>query len=203
MTFLSPQSAVFLNRTGALMKDVRLSRETYRISLFPGVSEGLRLLHRIGFALIVITDEPGPTYNRTNKQDAIHMERFLRLKFSEARVPLQGIYLSAHHSHIIEPSNSVRCLCRKPKPELLLRASRDLYIDMKNSWVVGDSLDDIEAGRWAGCRTVLIHGQETDWNLTEARWPDYIASTLLEAAQLIVLATPSSPAVRFHSSHHQ
>jgi HAD superfamily hydrolase (TIGR01662 family) len=196
MTFLSPQPAVFLNRNATLVKDVRPIDETHQIRFVPGVLEALRLLHRIGFALIVMTgDERKAHYRRRPEPDDIahiaHMERILRSTFAEASIPLQGFYHCSDHSNAAEPSNTVRCLCRKPKPGVLVRASKDLYIDMKSSWVVGDSLDDIEAGRWAGCRSVLIHGHETEWNLTESRWPDFIASTLLEAAQLIVLTNPS------------
>ena len=70
-----------------------------------------------------------------------------------------------------------------------MQACRELHIEMSASWMVGDILHDVEAGRWAGCRTVLLNnGHETEWRLTETRWPDHIAATLLEAAQLIVLS---------------
>ena len=78
------------------------------------------------------------------------------------------------------------CGCRKPEPGLLERAARERGIDLAVSWMIGDILDDIEAGRRAGCRTILLDvGNETEWRLSDARRPDHVAADLAEAAQII------------------
>jgi histidinol phosphatase-like enzyme len=77
-------------------------------------------------------------------------------------------------------------MCRKPEPGLVVRAAREHGIYLLDSWFVGDILNDIEAGRRAGCRTVLIHnGKETEWILNQNRLPHHIVHNLLEAAQVI------------------
>jgi len=77
----------------------------------------------------------------------------------------------------------MECQCRKPKPGLLLRAAEELSLDVGKSWMVGDILDDVEAGRAAGCRTVLVDvGNETEWVPSGAREPDVVVPSLAAAA---------------------
>jgi histidinol phosphatase-like enzyme len=79
------------------------------------------------------------------------------------------------------------CACRKPAPGLLRQAAAEHGIDLAQSWMVGDILDDIEAGRRAGCRTVLLDvGNETVWHRTPLREPHHLCADLLAAAQTIV-----------------
>ena len=79
------------------------------------------------------------------------------------------------------------CACRKPAPGLLERAAREHGVSLSDSWLIGDILDDIEAGRRAGCRTVLLdNGNETEWQLTPERVPHHVARDLAEAAALIL-----------------
>jgi histidinol-phosphate phosphatase family protein len=95
-------------------------------------------------------------------------------------VPMDGFYYCPHAPH-------AGCNCRKPAPGLLERAAREHGVSLEASWVVGDILDDIEAGRRAGCRTVLLdNGNETEWQITPERVPHHIAHDLGEAAALIL-----------------
>jgi D-glycero-D-manno-heptose 1,7-bisphosphate phosphatase len=83
------------------------------------------------------------------------------------------------------------CSCRKPLPGLLLAAARDFAISLPDSWMIGDILNDMEAGKRAGCRTILVNnGNETEWRLDEFRKPDHMVEDLKEAAGIIL------------SSHH-
>lgn len=191
---IAKRPAVFFDKDGTLVDNVSPGPHSYRAPLFPGVLDGLGLLHRAGFALIVVTNQAAVAQGALDEHDVKKMELFLRTRLLVCNIPLAGFYFCPHHpSGIVEPY-AVHCLCRKPKPGLLLRAASDLIIDMTQSWMVGDILHDVEAGRWAGCRTILLNnGHETEWHLTETRWPDYVATTVLEAAQLIALSIPRSP----------
>jgi histidinol phosphatase-like enzyme len=81
----------------------------------------------------------------------------------------------------------VRCLCRKPQPGLLRQAAREWQIDLSQSWLIGDILDDVEAGNRATCRTVLVDtGNETEWRLGLHREPHHLAGSLRQAARLIL-----------------
>jgi D-glycero-D-manno-heptose 1,7-bisphosphate phosphatase len=80
----------------------------------------------------------------------------------------------------------VSCDCRKPQPGMLLRAAQEHAIDLGHSWLIGDILDDVEAGRRAGCAALLLHnGGETEWRSGPKRLPDRIAGDLPEAARII------------------
>ena len=181
--------AVFLDKDGTLVEDDPLSAETTRVRFFPDVFAGLRLLHRAGYALIVVTNQGGVAQGRITDEDVHRRKAYLQSRLAEVGIPLDGFYYCPHHPEGIVKPYATHCLCRKPQPGLLVRASSELGVDVSQSWMVGDILHDVEAGRWAGCRTVLLNnGHETEWHLTEHRWPHYIADTLLEAAQLIALS---------------
>jgi D,D-heptose 1,7-bisphosphate phosphatase len=149
----------------------------------------LRLLRRAGYALVIVTNQGGIAQGRCEDTDVRRMLNYLEHRLTAEGVSLAGSYYCPHDPEGTVAPYAVSCLCRKPRPGLLLHASRDLSIELSQSWMVGDILHDVEAGRWAGCRTVLLdNGHETEWQLTETRWPDHLAGTLLEAAQLIVLS---------------
>lgn len=184
---------VFLDKDGTLVEDIPWCYDTSLVRFYPGVFEGLQLLHRSGYALVVVTNQSGVALGYGTEQDVKNMEFYIRRIFKEHGIPLEGFYYCPHCPDGTIERYAVQCLCRKPKPGLLLRAASDLQLDMHQSWMIGDILHDVEAGRWAGCRTILVNnGHETEWQLTEKRWPDYIAGSLLEAAQLIALTPPAS-----------
>jgi histidinol phosphatase-like enzyme len=81
----------------------------------------------------------------------------------------------------------VACDCRKPAAGLIARAATEHGIDAARSWLVGDILNDVEAGRRAGCRTILLdHGNETEWQRSPEREPHFLAGDLSEAAAIII-----------------
>ena len=86
------------------------------------------------------------------------------------------------------------CDCRKPAPGMILRLAAEHGVDPSRSWMVGDILDDIQAGRGAGCRTILIDsGNETRWILSPDREPHYRASDLADAARHIIEQDQAEP----------
>lgn len=179
--------AVFLDKDGTLIENVPVVRDTVTIHLLPGVLEGLRLLHQAGYVLVVVTNQGGVAHGLFTKDHVKHMEGGLRIVLSTLDIPLAGFYYCPHHPQGSVQPYAVHCLCRKPKPGLLLRAASDLRIDLERSWMVGDILHDVEAGRWAGCRTILIdNGNETEWEMNENRWPHYFADGMLKASRLIL-----------------
>ncbi len=192
--------AVFLDKDGTLIEDVPFRSDGLSIHVLPGVLEGLRLLHRAGFVLVVVTNQAGVAQGTLSDDQIQHMEVSLRMVLSTFQIPLAGFYYCPHHPDGVVERYAIRCLCRKPRPGMLMQAASELSLDLEQSWMVGDILHDVEAGRWAGCRTVLIdNGHETEWAMNEMRWPDYVATGMLKAAQLI-LNTPSSPSPRISAS---
>jgi histidinol phosphatase-like enzyme len=117
------------------------------------------------------------------------VEQRLAELFIENGARLSGFYCCSHHPEGTVPELSVECECRKPRPGLLLQAAADHAVDLSRSWMIGDILDDIEAGKRAGCRTILVdNGHETQWLCMPRalRTPDVIVADLDSAAQAVV-----------------
>jgi D-glycero-D-manno-heptose 1,7-bisphosphate phosphatase len=181
-----PTPAVFLDKDGTLVEDVPYNVDPGRIRLAPGAAEGLRLLHRAGYRLFVVSNQPGVARGYFREQALAAVAGRLRRLLAECAVPLGGFYYCPHHPEGVVGEHAVACACRKPAPGLILRAALEHGLDLARSWLVGDILDDVEAGRRAGCRTILVDsGHETEWVLRPDRVPHRIASDLLDAARLI------------------
>ncbi len=181
--------AVFLDKDGTLIEDVPYNVDPQKIRLAPGAMEGLTALHESGYALIVVSNQSGVARGLFPERALCEVEHALRRQLAEFGVPLAGFYYCPHHPHGSVLPYAIACRCRKPAPGMLRRAAVDLGIDLAESWMVGDILDDIEAGRRAGCRTVLIDiGNETEWRRGRRRRPHHRAADLAEAARIILAA---------------
>jgi D,D-heptose 1,7-bisphosphate phosphatase len=186
--------AVFLDKDGTLIEDVPYNVDPARIRLTPGATEGLRVLHRAGYRLLVVSNQSGVARGYFGEEALRPVGQRLRELLAEAGVPLAGFYYCPHHAEAAVAAYRVVCDCRKPRPGLLVRAAAEHGIDLARSWMIGDILDDVEAGRAAGGRTVLLdNGHETEWVLTEARRPHHVAANLAEAAARIVNGAFRSP----------
>jgi D-glycero-D-manno-heptose 1,7-bisphosphate phosphatase len=194
------EPAVFLDKDGTLVDDIPFNVDPERIQLADGAPTALRRLHAAGYLLIVVSNQSGVARGYFPERALQGVEARLRGLLESAGVPLAGFYYCPHHPDGLVPCYAVACACRKPAPAMLLRAAREHGIDLSTSWMVGDILDDVEAGRAAGCRTVLLdNGNETEWELTPARLPHYRARGLVEAAGMIIgaagLARPLSGSI--------
>jgi D-glycero-D-manno-heptose 1,7-bisphosphate phosphatase len=180
------KKAVFLDKDGTLINDVPFNVNPDLISLTTLACEGLRLLQNEGYALHVITNQPGIAKGFFDRAALGRVEKRLREMLDAGGVHLDGFYYCPHSTDGIVSADAIACDCRKPMPGLLQRAANENCIDLAKSWMVGDILNDVEAGRRAGCRTVLIdNGNETEWELSPYRTPDLISSNLYHAASRI------------------
>lgn len=180
--------AIFLDKDGTVVKDVPYNVDPRKIQLMPGSQEGLQLLHNAGYRLIIITNQPGLAYGYFSEEDLCVAENYIHQFMNEFGVLLAGFYYCPHKPYSISIQDyDTICACRKPKPGLIFRAAREHDIDITCSWFVGDILNDVEAGRNAGCKTVLIdNGNETEWILSQNRMPHCKVKNLLEAARIII-----------------
>src|SRR5579871_2458964 len=179
--------AVFLDKDGTLVEDVPYNVDPARIRLLPGADQGLPALHSAGYRLFIISNQPGVARGYFAEERLVWVERCLRELLAGVGVPLGGFYYCPHHPEGVQPAYARPCSCRKPEPGLLFRAASEHGINLHQSWFVGDILDDIEAGRRAGCRTILLdNGHETEWILAPLRQPHYTVANLHEAARKIL-----------------
>ncbi len=179
--------AVFFDKDGTLIEDVPYNVDPALIELAAGARELLVQLHEAGYRIVVVSNQSGVARGLFAEEALVAVEQRLTKLLREFGVPLAGFYYCPHLPKGKVLPYAIACGCRKPAPGLILRAAREHALDLARSWMVGDILDDIEAGRRAGCRTVLLHnGHETEWRLTPERRPDHVAAHLGEVAKVIL-----------------
>lgn len=178
--------AIFLDKDGTLIANVPYNIDPSLIEFLPGVEEGLKMLHAHGFRFFVISNQAGVARGKFPFEALGKVEAKLRELFGHLSLPLEGVYFCPHDSEGSVEGYRKECECRKPLPGLIRRACDEHQIDPTQSWMIGDILDDVEAGRRAGCRTILIdNGNETEWRLGPERMPEHVARHFGEAARLI------------------
>ena len=168
---------MFLDRDGTLNETwvedgvPRPPKTAEALTILPGVPEALDRLRAAGLALIVFTNQPDVARGSLRRDDVEAMHGLLR-----TRLPLDDIACCYH-------DDSDDCACRKPRPGMLIDSAKRHGVDLPLSFVVGDRWRDIEAGRRAGCTTVLI---SRSYSERERAAPDFEAADLSEASQWIL-----------------
>jgi D-glycero-D-manno-heptose 1,7-bisphosphate phosphatase len=178
--------AVFIDKDGTLIENVPYNVDPELLVLASNAGSALRLFRQMGYRLFVISNQAGVA--RGLFDEAALAPLFARLAhiLEQEQVTLDGVYYCPHHPHGVVKKYTIKCDCRKPHPGMLQRAAWEHDVSLSGSWMVGDILDDVEAGRRAGCCTVLIdNGNETEWALSPARTPHLIVTDLLGAALAI------------------
>lgn len=148
--------AVFLDRDGTLVEARHYPSRPEELVLCAGVGPELLALQHAGFRLAVITNQSGIARGYLTEADLEAMHLHLRRELAAEGVWLDAIYACPHHPEGTVAPFNIDCDCRKPAPGMLLRGATELDVDLTRSWVVGDILDDVEAGNRAGCRAVLV-----------------------------------------------
>jgi len=178
---------VFLDKDGTLVDNVPYNVDPALIRLSRGADYGLRRLQDAGYRLAVVSNQAGVARDLFPEDALDGVTRRLRLMLASFGVELSEVFYCPHDPDGAVERYRVACDCRKPAPGLLLRGAESLRADLTRSWMVGDLLDDVEAGRRAGCATVLVDsGGETEWRDGEHRRPHYRARDLAEAAEIIL-----------------
>jgi D,D-heptose 1,7-bisphosphate phosphatase len=180
--------AVFLDKDGTLIKDVPYNVDPEKISLEPFAIEALKLLQDKLYDLFVVSNQSGVALGYFSEADLVPVRNKIDQLLQEGCVHLKAFYYCPHHKNGVVETYTKTCDCHKPAPGMLLRAAREHNISLAGSWMIGDILNDVEAGKKAGCKTILLNnGNETEWLLNEQRKPNYIVNNLKEAAELILL----------------
>jgi D-glycero-D-manno-heptose 1,7-bisphosphate phosphatase len=179
MTKPGLQRAVFLDRDGVIVRALEREGKPYppaslaEVEILPGVPAACARLKEAGFLLVVATNQPdvgrGTLAREVVESIHAHLSRAL---------PLDRVEVCYHAGR-----GAPECDCRKPRPGMLLRAARELNVDLRASWMVGDRWRDVDCGHAAGCRTVFL-----DYGYQEAlrQAPDFTCRSLIEAAEIIL-----------------
>lgn len=179
--------AVFIDKDGTLIKDVPYNVDPSRVEFYEEVGPKLKALKDYGFMLILVSNQSGIARGYFKETEFFQLEKKIQSDLARDNVQFDAIYFCPHHPEGSILDYAIECDCRKPKPGMLLMAARQHNIILKQSWMIGDILHDVEAGNKAGCKTVLIdNGNETEWRITSSRLPTKIATTFSNAVDLIL-----------------
>ena len=145
------RQAVFLDRDGTIIFDHGYLRAAQQVHLLAGAGEALAKIQAHGFALVLVSNQSGIGRGLITAQEADLVHQAFVMALADHGVRLDAAFYCPH-----APEEA--CVCRKPSPEMLLRGARELGVDLSGSFLVGDKPSDIEAGKRAGCRTILLTG---------------------------------------------
>ena len=183
--------AVFLDRDGTLNLDmVEYLTKTEDFHLLDGVTQALRRLRAAGYLLVVVTNQAclakGLLKERGLKKIHDHMEKLL----AQDGATLDAIHFCPYHPEGTVEKYSQESELRKPQPGMLLEAAKQLNIDLERSWMIGNMPRDAQAGKTAGCRTILLIGddlyEEIPDQPPDTQHADFTAENLLQAAEIVI-----------------
>ena len=161
------QKAIFLDRDGTINKYVGFVRKPEEFDLIDGVSDVIKQLNNQGYLVIVITNQPVIARGEVTVDGLEEIHNKMETMLGKDGAYVDAIYYCPHHPHKgfsgEVPELKMECECRKPKPGLLLKAAQDYNIDLEKSWMIGDSENDILAGKNAGCKTALISSDNINY----------------------------------------
>jgi len=177
------QRAIFLDRDGTINRDVCFLKNIEDLELLPGTTEAIRKINESGYLAVVITNQPVIARGDVSIEELQQIHNKLETLLGAEGAYLDGIYYCPHHPDKGFAGErleyKIKCNCRKPEPGLLLQAAEEFSIDLSASWMVGDSVKDVAAGKNAGCKTVYLGKEEADR-------PDAVATNLSEAVEYIL-----------------
>ena len=159
------QKAVFLDRDGTINKYVGFLTKPEHFELIPGVAEAIKKINKSGYLAIVVTNQPVIARGDCTWDELQNIHNKMETELGKEGAFVDAIYICPHHKDKgfegERPEYKFDCECRKPKPGLLLQAARDFNIDLSQSIMIGDGVNDLKAGNNAGCSSsLLVHQQE-------------------------------------------
>ena len=154
------QKAIFLDRDGTINKYVGFLRNIDDFELIEGVAEAIKLINQSGYLAIVVTNQPVIARGEVTWEELNEIHEKMATLLGKEGAYVDGIYICPHHPDKgfegERPEYKIDCDCRKPKPGLLLQAAKDFNIDLSESYMIGDSHRDVEAGENAGVKKSIL-----------------------------------------------
>jgi D-glycero-D-manno-heptose 1,7-bisphosphate phosphatase len=189
--------AVFLDRDGTINEEVDFLRRPEELQLIPGAAGAVRMLNERGLLTCVISNQSGVARGLLSERDLGPIHDALKAMLAREDARVDRIYYCPHHPTAGQPPYGIDCACRKPNPGMLHRGERELGIDLQRSFVVGDRIVDIQAGKAVGAATLLVltgYGAASAGECAAAGvTPDAIVPSLREAADVIIHMLDGDP----------
>lgn len=182
------RKAVFFDRDGIINKKApphNYVKSWEEFEFLPQVFSTLKAVKDKGYLIFIISNQAGVARGFLSLDDLGKIHRRMEEEFKKQDIEIARVYFCPHGYH-------EGCECRKPKPGMLWEAAKDFGLDLKNSYLVGDSKEDIEAGKSVGCRTTLSLTGETESRVEINSWdlkPDFVISDLGELKEILPQAS--------------
>ena len=180
--------ALFTDRDGTLNYDPGYLGDPDSVKLYPGVIQGIKTLKsQLNFKVIVISNQSGITRNLISSDQVDQVNRRINDILNVAGTSIDAFYFCPFHPDFDPPE---KCKCRKPSPELVLKAVQEHQIDLSKSYFIGDSQVDIECGYNSGLKTILIRNTLDEVEIKglqkQINSPNFVADNFLEGIQFII-----------------
>ena len=181
--------ALFVDRDGVLVPDSGVAEGVASLRPWPRAVEALRLARSTGRLVFVVTNQPVVARGLASADDVRQAHARLGQALALEGASVDAFYFCPHHPNATVAAYRVDCECRKPRPGMLLEASRQWNVDLASSVMVGDRLSDVAAGKRAGCRAGLVKTGQHDAPAIESPdrfddvTPDFVADDLLAAVE--------------------
>lgn len=195
------QKCIFLDRDGTLIKYRELLSKPEQVEIEPGAVKALQVFHQAGYLVIIITNQPVVARNICSIEQLEDIHKRLETLLGKEHVYIDGIKYCPHHPDKgfpeENPAYKISCGCRKPKTGLIDECVREFHIELSQSYMIGDTTVDIQTGKNAGLKTVLVKtglsGKDEKYDVS----PDVVADSLLEAAKFILKQIPADSETRW------
>ncbi|PKL35232.1 MAG: D,D-heptose 1,7-bisphosphate phosphatase [Spirochaetae bacterium HGW-Spirochaetae-1] len=185
---------LFFDKDGVLTIDKGVGKNIFEMELYPASADTIAYFRNLGFQIFVITNQPVVARGIISEEKLLAYFETLKQELLKKNLSsiIDRIYYCPHHPSANLEKYRIRCECRKPKPGMLISASREFDIDLTRSYMIGDRITDIVAGSAAGCKTVqCLTGRhedpliETDMVFNRGIEPDHRILNLEELKQII------------------
>jgi histidinol-phosphate phosphatase family protein len=178
--------AVFIDRDGTIIEQVELLSSATQLRIFHNSAPAIRILNKLGYLVVIVTNQPVVARGIIGPQEIDQIHSVLIQNLASQGAIVDVVYFCPHHPEAnLEKFRGV-CLCRKPNPGMILLAAKEYCIDLKKSFMIGDSTQDVAAGNRADIRTILVqtgHGGGDIWQHNGRI--DFHAKDIGEAVEII------------------
>jgi D-glycero-D-manno-heptose 1,7-bisphosphate phosphatase len=177
--------AVFLDRDGTINEDAGYIDRLERFVLYPFAIDAIRLLHRAGYLVVIMTNQGGVAQGLHTEETVAELAGYLAQRAREGNTTIDGHYYCPHMPDAAVEKYRVDCDCRKPKPGLALRAAAEMNLDLARSVVIGDRWRDLAVARQVGARAILVrtgYGVTEEVNPQPGERADAVCNNLIDAA---------------------
>lgn len=187
-----PNYALFLDRDGTINFDSGYVKDPKDVVLLPGVAEGIKSLKsKFHFKVIVISNQAGIAYGIMTHDDVKKVNEKINALLDDKNSLIDAFYYCPFHPDYNSEKDSE---CRKPSPQMIVKASKDFNIELKNSYMIGDKSSDVLCGINAGVKTILITNNEIEINVLHnlGKKPNFVAANFKSACDFIANDFPEA-----------